>query len=163
MLNLSPSYAGSLGILGASSSWGSKGLCKPLQWRLAWLLNAVHTAWHTSECSGDFRLEFRPTDCCSFIRFLPEYNGVLPRNRRRQPPSQSIIHTHSVIGDTWVTWKIIYFYNVLICDQATESQPGCSYGRWYARWQWFLHTICGFTALVTCPCFGWHCSVLPCR
>jgi hypothetical protein len=50
--------------------------------------------------------------------------GVLPRNRRRQRPSQSIIHIHSVIGDTWVTWKIICFYNVLVCDQATESQPG---------------------------------------
>jgi len=44
MLNLPPTYAGSLDILGASSSWSSKGLYRPLQGRLACLLNAVHIA-----------------------------------------------------------------------------------------------------------------------
>jgi len=37
---------------------------------------------------------------CSFTRFRHEYDGVLRRNRRRQPPSEFIILTHSVIGDT---------------------------------------------------------------
>jgi hypothetical protein len=46
MLTLPPSYAGSVDILGASNSWSSKGLYRPLQGRLACLLNAVHTAWH---------------------------------------------------------------------------------------------------------------------
>ena len=46
MPTLPPSYAGSVDILGASSSWSSKGLYRPLQGRFACLLNDVHTAWH---------------------------------------------------------------------------------------------------------------------